>query len=111
VSESSTRSEAARDDEAARRLEMAARALSLIYAIIVILFFLWSMIPEHRKRLMMMRLAQGTQRNASRAASLAGHQAMGLELSGHGERYELPYRLSIIAGKAGKAYDQMRYVQ
>lgn len=96
-------------DETIRRLEMTAKILSLVYALISLMFLLWALIPEHRKRLMAMKVAKTIEQSAWRTAFRAGHQAMALELSGHGTNYELPYRLSQVADKAGKAYEKLRY--
>lgn len=98
-----------RDDSAARKLEMTAKILSLIYALISILWLIWILIPEHQKRLIAMRAAKTLERNAWRAAFRAGHQEMGLELSGLATSYQVPYRLSLLARKAEQAYEKLRY--
>ena len=98
-------------DERAARLKLTAQILSALYGLIMIGYLIWMMLPDHRKRLLAMRMVLWTRRNAGRAAFRAGHQAMGLELSGRGENYSLPYLLSLIAGTAARAYDKLRYTQ
>ncbi len=98
-----------RDDSAAAKLEMTAKILSLIYALISILWLLWILIPEHQRRLMAMRAAKTIERNAWRTAFRAGHQEMGLEVSGLATSYRVPYVLSRAALQAERAYEKLRY--
>lgn len=102
-------SETGSSQDATARIELIVKILGLAYTLMCVLWLVWAMIPEHRKRLLMMRLAQGTQKNASRAAFRTGHQAMGLEISGSGENYSLPYALSMVAELAARAYEKLRY--
>jgi hypothetical protein len=112
-SETTAQDQAAQDqaaqDQAMRRLEMAAKILSLMYALISVLWLVWFLIPEHKRREMAMRALRTTARTAWRTASRAGQQAMDLELSGHGTSYGVPYGLSRVAAAAEHAYEKLRY--
>ena len=95
------------DDQAraAARVEMVAR---LLYALLSVAWLMWILIPEHKRRLMLMRAAKMAERSAWRTASRAGRQAMALEISGRGMSYGLPYQLSRLAQRAGRAYEEAR---
>src|SRR5580700_7559367 len=93
-------------ETAAARVEMAIR---VAYALLCLLFLLWMMIPEHRRRLMMMRLAETARKAAGQAAYRAGHLAMGHEISGRGESYSVPLALSLVRDRAALAVNRMRY--
>lgn len=95
--------------EAAARIELAVKILSLIYALACLLYLAWVMIPAHQRRLMTMQALTRAQSAASRTAFRAGHQAMGLELSGRGTNYSLPYTLSRAADLAAAARNKLRY--
>lgn len=92
-------------DDALRKIEMAIKLLTLAYS----LWIIWMMIPAHHKRLWAMRAVKTLERSAWRTAFRAGHQAMGLELRGRATSYELPYMLSLLGEKAGRAYEKLRY--
>lgn len=98
-----------RDDDAARKLEMTAKILSLIYAVISILWLLWILVPEHQRRLMAMKAVKTIERNAWRTAFRAGHLEMGHEANGLVTSYQVPYLLSRVAVKAERAYEKLRY--
>lgn len=91
------------------RLEKITKLLSLAYAMISVLWLLWILIPEHRRRLLMMHAAASLRQTAGRLACRTGHQAMGLELRVSVENYELPYRLSLVREWAAKVYEKLRY--
>lgn len=57
-----------------RAQQIAAMALTLLMA--------WSMLPEHKRRLILMRTVHLCQRAATTAARRAGHAGMGNELAG-----------------------------
>jgi hypothetical protein len=101
--------ETARQDGAGRALETTAKILSLLYALISVLWLMWILIPEHQRRLLAMRAAKTAERNAWRTAFRAGHQEMGLELKGCATSYQVPYRLSRLAMSAERAYEKLRY--
>jgi len=94
------------DEQWLIRLRIATELLGLAYTIYVIWILL---VPEHQRRLMMMRLAGLIRNSAARAAFRTAHQAMGLEIRGHGTNYELPYRLSLLREWARRQYDKLRY--
>ena len=93
----------------AARIELVVKILGLVYSVICILWLVWAMIPEHRRRLIAMRVMTRMHSAATAAAFRTGHQAMALEISGCGENYSLPYALSIAAQQAARAYDKLRY--
>lgn len=97
------------DGDTAARVELAVRILGLAYTLLCLLFLLWVMIPEHRRKLMMMRMAETTRKAAGQAACRAGHLAMGREISGLGESYSVPLALSVMRDKAAAAVERMRY--
>lgn len=92
-------------------LETAAKILSLglVYALASVLWLLWIMVPEHQRRLLMMRAVHQMRGFLGRAAFHAGHQAMGLEISGRGANYVLPLSLSVARDKTAAAYEKLRY--
>lgn len=96
-------------DAQADRIELAIKILSLIYAVACLMYLAWVMIPAHQRKLLAMKTAARLQNAASRAAFRTGHQAMGLEISGRGENYGLPYTLNLLAAQAGRAYRKLRY--
>lgn len=93
-------------NDTAARVEL---ALRLAYTLACLLLLVWMMIPEHRRRLTMMRMAEGTRKVAGRAAYRAGHLAMGQEISGCGENYNVPLVLSVCRDKAAAVVERMRY--
>jgi hypothetical protein len=90
-------------------LETAAAILSLAYALASVLWLLWIMVPESTRRLWLMRVVHQMRGFLGRAAFRAGHQAMGLEISGHGVNYALPLTLSVARDKAAAVYERLRY--
>lgn len=101
-------SESDSDETGSTTLETAARILSLLYALMSVVWLIWILIPEHQRRLMAMGAARTLERSAWRTASRAGRQAMGLELSGRGTSYQLPYLLSRLAVTAERVYEKLR---
>ena len=93
------------EERAIMWMKVVAELLSLLYVI----WMVWLMIPEHRRRLMAMRAMEAIRSGAERAASRAGAQAISLEARTGTENYHLPYGLSLLAGKAAKAYDKLRF--
>lgn len=91
------------------RIETGAALLSLLYALVSVVWVMWIMIPAHRKRLIAMQLTWRLHQSARLAAFRSGHRAMGRELSGRAVSYELPYRLSLAAEESGRIYDKLRY--
>lgn len=99
----------AEEESRAGRLETAARILSLLYALVSLLWLAWVLIPEHQRRLTLMRIARAAEKSAWHAASRAARAEMGHELSGRATSYALPYGLSRLAIAAARVYDRMRY--
>lgn len=93
------------DSSAQEAMRMIAALLSLIYGV----WMIWMIIPEHRKRLMLMRLSQGIRSSASRAACLTGQLAMSEEARSGVRNYHLVYGLSLLGEQAGDAYERLRY--
>lgn len=97
------------DQELAARLDVTVKLLSLAYALISLIWLAWMLIPEHKRRLLAMQIAASLKTTAQRAASRTGRQAIAHEARSGCENYTLPYRLSLLAERAGRAYDRMRY--
>jgi hypothetical protein len=95
------------DGRAARVIRTLAGLVSLLYSLALV----WFMIPEHQKRLYLMRLSQAIQNSARSAARLAGERAMQQEARSGVPNYLLPYGLSLLADRAVRAYDRWRYTQ
>lgn len=91
------------------RLDLAVKAASLAYALASLLWLMWILIPEHKRRLLAMQAVAAVQTTARRQACRTGHQAMGHEATSGCENYLLPYRLSLLAERAGKVYERLRY--
>jgi hypothetical protein len=93
------------EDRLARRLKLAAEALGLVYAI----WMIWLMVPEHRRKLAIMRAMAVIRNGAGALASRTGTQAMSLEARTGTENYVVPYGFSLIRDKAGTWYERLRY--
>lgn len=98
-----------REDRLARRLELAAKTLGLVYGLASLAWLVWIMIPEHQRKLMAMRGTEAIRRGAERTACRTGHQAMGQELASGIENYALPYACSLVREKAAEVYERIRY--
>jgi len=94
-------------EEEARRQEAVTR---LVIALLSLAVMTWYMIPEHRRTLMLMRLAAASRRLCERAALRTGHQGMSLELETGTQAYHLPYLLSRARDEIGALYDRLRNV-
>lgn len=81
--------------------------ISLLYSLALI----WMIIPEHQKRLFLMRLSQAIQNSARSAACRVARRAMREEVRSGVPNYLLPYGLSLLAERAMTAYDRWRYTQ
>lgn len=84
-----------------------AKLISLVYSLALI----WYLIPEHQKRLYLMRLSQAIQNSARSVACRAGVRAMREEIRCGVRNYYLPYSLSLLADRAVAAYNRWRYTQ
>jgi hypothetical protein len=94
------------DRAAEARLKLIVAMLSLIYTI----WMLWELIPDHRRRLAMMRLIAMLRSSVQRGARRAGVEAMRAELVTDRENYALPYALARSADWLGSVYDKCRNV-
>lgn len=94
------------EERVQRRLQIATELLGLAYTIYVMWVLL---IPEHQRRLVLMRVTEAIRSAAGRAAFRTGHRAMSLEISASVENYELPYRLSLVRDRAAVIYEKLRY--
>lgn len=97
------------EDSTAEKLELAAKLLGLIYALMSVLFLIWTLIPNHQKRLLGMRAMEAIRSSAERLASRTGAQAISLEARTGSENYLVPYGLSLLRDKAAVAYEKLRY--
>ena len=83
-----------------------------IAALILSLLIMWGMLPEHQRRLIIMRVTVILQRASGAAARAEGHRGMGDELAGRlGEaerRYSAAYTLSRWRDGAHRVYEAMR---
>lgn len=103
----SSSDEPADDGRAAQVVRTLAGMISLLYSLALI----WMMIPEHQKRLALMRLSRAIRNSARWAACRAGERAMLEEARSGVRNYLLPYSLSLLADRAVQAYDRWRYTQ
>lgn len=87
-------------------MRILARLISLLYVIALV----WMMIPEHQKKLYLMRLSQAIRNRARSAACRVGVRAMREEVRSGVPNYVLPYSLSLLAERAMRAYDHWRSV-
>ncbi len=78
-----------------------------IAALLLTLLMMWFMIPEHQRRLTVMRVAHGLERAAGRQARREGRLGMGSELDGRlGEadrRYSAAFWLSVARDRFRQA--------
>lgn len=93
------------DGSAQEAMRLIAALLSLVYGV----WMIWMIIPEHRKRLMLMRLSQAIRNCASRTACLTGQSAMSEEVRSGVRNYHLVYGLSLVRDQAASAYERLRY--
>jgi len=91
-------------DESPSTLQTLQRLLSLLVAI----WLLWEMIPEHRRMAWRMAILRAAQEECWRASRGIGHLAMRAELAGDGQRYIISYALARAAERARAAYDRTR---
>lgn len=91
--------------------ERAAARIKLIEALLALgisAWMLWTMVPEHRRQLLKMGLAQKAERITGSAARRAGAASMGAELATGQQNYTLPYGLSLVRDKLTAAYHRLR---
>jgi hypothetical protein len=87
-----------------RLQQLAAMALTLLA--------MWMMLPEHQRRLVVMRVTRYLQAVAARAAARQGRAGMGAELGGQlGEalhRYQTAFSLSTARDRLAGLYERQR---
>lgn len=93
------------EERAVTHIKLLVELLSLAYAI----WLIWVMVPEHRRKLMAMRVMEVIRRLAERAASRTGEQAISLEARTGTENYVVPYVLSRMRDAAHDVYERVRY--
>ena len=93
------------DEEQATAWLQAAEA---ILGLVVSLWCLWLMIPEHRRQLGIMRLIMGAQTMTAGLARRTGAASMRAELATGQSSYWAPYALSLARDGLGRAYDRAR---
>jgi hypothetical protein len=71
----------------------------------------WVMMPEHARRLILMRAAHRARIMLGLAARRAGHAAMGSELATGQREYTAPLILSAARDMMTRAYDRLRYAR
>lgn len=97
------------EDQAARRLKLIEALMSLGLAA----WMLWTMIPQHNRQILKMRLILAGQKTTARCARLAGALSMGAELASGREpdgAYAVPLGLSHARDWLGRCYDKARNV-
>jgi hypothetical protein len=76
------------------------------------LLAMWMMLPEHQRRLAVMRATRWLQAVADRAAARQGRAGMGAELAGRvGDalhRYQTAYSLSVTRDRLARVYERQR---
>ena len=86
--------------------------LQQIAAMCLTLLAMWMMLPEHQRRLILMRVTRMVQRVAARGARAEGLAGMGSELAGRGgdaaRSYTAAYQLSRARDYAGRIFEALR---
>lgn len=93
-------------DQLTARLKLIEAALTLALT----LWYLWSIIPQHRRQLLKMGLAARAERVMGSAARRAAVLSMGAELATGEQNYVLPYWLSLGREQLHGAYERARGV-
>lgn len=84
------------------------KLLEVLMGLALTFWCLWTMIPEHRRQLMKMRLIAQAERVAQNAARRAGALSMGAELATGQQNYSMAYGLSLLREQLAIMYDQAR---
>lgn len=74
------------------------------------LWMVWTLIPEHRRKLWRMGVLMRLQRLTGSAARRAGAASMRAELATGTENYHLAYGLALVREGLAAAYDRTRGV-
>lgn len=95
-----------------RRPSKTEQALALMTAFLTLAAVAWQMIPEHDRRLAVMRTVQGAQRLAARAAAGLGREGMRNELCGSrgaaSQQYGAALHLSMVRDALGRTLERMK---
>lgn len=83
------------------------RAAGLAYLALVV-WVVWSQVPQHQRTHMRMAAWRRVQVASQGAARATARGAMRAELAGQGQRYEVPYILSVLRDKALTRYYRAR---
>ena len=68
----------------------------------------WMMLPAHRRRLIVMRLVEGSRRLLAGLASRSGHMSMGTELRTGQQEYRLTSAISLSRDQMAVIYERVR---
>lgn len=96
--------------ESAARAEQVVKLLASVVSLAYSLWLIWFLIPEHQKKLFLMRLSRAIQNAARQQACRAARPAMRAEVRSGVRNYLLPYSLMLLAERAQRAYDRWRNV-
>ena len=94
------------EEQLAQRIKLIEAAVSLGLC----LWCLWLMVPEHRRKLLRMRLLLSLRQRTDWAARRTGAASMRAELACGQENYVLPYGLSLAREHLSAMYDRARGV-
>jgi|ERR1700677_1515464 len=92
------------EERMVQRLKLIEAALGLGLS----LWCLWSMIPEHRRKEMRMRMLLRLQNLTGTCARRTGALSMAAELATGQQNYTLPYGMSLAREHLAAAYDRTR---
>lgn len=84
------------------------RVLSVVMTIVFLMAMVYEMVPEHQRKLLMMKATAELEQATSKLARASGRLAMRRELAGGRPGYELPEALSRLRDFAGVLYERMR---
>ena len=68
----------------------------------------WMMLPAHRRRLILMQLAEASRLLLSGLARRAGHMSMGTELRTGQQEYRLTSAISLSRDQMAAVYERLR---
>jgi hypothetical protein len=93
------------EEKLAQRIKLIEASLSIG----ITLWMIWfQLIPAHRRQLWRMTVLATVSGWTGTAARRAAAGSMRAELAGAGQRYELPYALSLARDRLARAYDSAR---
>jgi hypothetical protein len=94
------------EERLAQRIKLAEALMSLGLA----MWCLWLMVPEHRRKLLRMKVLLSLRQRTGTAARRTGAASMRAELACGQENYVLPYGLSLAREQLTVLYDRARGV-